>query len=109
MRRRYSKRPSEREERKEKGDMRVGITTCIYGHAWCGASCVCVMGGVGMSCALLICRGGGEANKQCGQPQRARVLIPDRDINQDGQDLADVADDGEGRCRDGRAAEEGKV
>ena len=90
--------------------MRVGITTCIMGMrgAVC-LVCVCVMGGVGMSCALLICRGGGEANKQCGQPQRARVLIPDRDINQDGQDLADVADDGEGRCRDGRAAEEGKV
>ena len=89
--------------------MRVGITTCIYGHAWCGVPRVCVMGGVGMSCALLICRGGGEADKQRGQPQRARVLIPDRDVNQDGQDLADVADDGEGRCRDGRAAEEGKV
>ena len=107
MRRRYSKRPSERGT-KRKGRVRVGITTCIMGMRGVVPR-VCVMGGVGMSCALLICRGGGEANKQCGQPQRARVLIPDRDINQDGQDLADVADDGEGRCRDGRAAEEGKV
>ena len=107
MRRRYSKRPSERGT-KEKGDMRVGITTCIMGMRGVVPR-VCVMGGVGVSCALLICRGGGEAHKQRGQPQRARVLIPDRDVNQDGQDLADVADDGEGGGGDGGAAQEGEV